>query len=65
MTDLNLTKPAQESKVDQYKRERRQVWSNAWALTANANDCKSASTATAYADKCLEAFDLRFRGDFL
>lgn len=61
--ELNTNKV--ESKAEQYKRERRQVWSNAWALTANANDCKSPSTATSYADRCLEAFDLRFRGDFI
>ena len=65
MSGLDLQKPATESKADQYKRERRQVWSNAWALTANANDCKATKTATHYADECLAAFDLRFRGDFL
>jgi hypothetical protein len=39
---------------------RRQVWRDAWAMTANANDCKSAATATKYADAALKAFDARF-----
>jgi hypothetical protein len=39
---------------------RRKVWCDAWSSTANANDCKSTKTATAYADAALEAFDERF-----
>lgn len=39
---------------------RRQVWRDAWAATANANDCKSTDVATRYADAALEAFDRRF-----
>jgi hypothetical protein len=54
-----------QNKADQFRAERRQVWANAWAMTANANDCKSTEVATRYADRCLEAFDLRFRNDFL
>ena len=33
---------------------------NVWCATANANDCKSTSTATKYADEALKAFDERF-----
>lgn len=47
-----------------YKHEhellRRQVWRDAWSMTANANDCKSTRTATEYADAALNAFDARF-----
>ena len=48
-----------------YKKEhqlmRRNLWTQVWSLTANANDCKEASTATTYADIALEEFDERFR----
>lgn len=47
-----------------YKQEhelmRRKVWSDAWSMTANANDCKATDTATRYADAALKAFDERF-----
>lgn len=39
---------------------RQRVWSDAWCATANANDCKESSTATAWADKALKAFDSKF-----
>lgn len=55
----------EEQKKEQYKAERRKVWSDAWCATANANDCKYTETATKYADAALVAFDLRFKGDFL
>ena len=48
-----------------FSAERRQVWSNAWSLTANANDCKSPDTATRYADACLREFDKRFGSEFI
>ena len=31
------------------------------SMTANANDCKSPSTATNYADACLREYDNRFK----
>ena len=40
---------------------RRQLWIQAWSLTANANDCKSPDTATSYANKALIAFDKEFK----
>lgn len=49
------------ARIEQHEKERRQVWSNAWAMTANANDCKSPSTATNYADACLREYDNRFK----
>lgn len=39
---------------------RRQLWIQAWSLTANANDCKSPETATSYANKALKEFDTLF-----
>lgn len=37
-----------------------EVWIKAWCATANANDCKSPSVATSFADKALTAFLERF-----
>lgn len=53
------------ARLHAFEAERRQVWSNAWAMTANANDCKSAATATHYADACLREFDKRFASAFI
>lgn len=44
-----------------HNEQRKQLWSNAWCATANANDCKRPSTATMYADEALKAFDERFQ----
>ena len=39
---------------------RRKIWMDAWCSTATANDCKTKSTVTAYADAALAAFDQKF-----
>lgn len=39
---------------------RRKVWAETWSAVANANDCKSPSIATKYADVALHEFDKRF-----
>lgn len=53
------------ARLQSFEVERRQVWSNAWAMTANANDCKRPETATHYADTCLKEFDKRFGSQFI
>jgi hypothetical protein len=39
---------------------REKVWLHAWTMVASANDCKSPTAATKWADSCLEEFDKRF-----
>jgi len=36
------------------------VWLKAWCSVASAGDCREVSTATNWADKCLEEFKERF-----
>lgn len=40
--------------------QRQRLWAEAWVSVASANDCKSHSIATSWADAALTAFDSRF-----
>lgn len=49
------------ARLEAFEEKRHNVWLQAWSAVANANDCKSSSTATAWADRALNDFDQRFK----
>lgn len=56
-----MTIKTEQERHELHELERRQVWANVWAMTANANDCKHTSTATRYADVAMQEYDNRFK----
>lgn len=45
---------------NEHEKTRQQVWTQVFAATAGANDCKHPDAALKFADAALAAFDIRF-----
>jgi hypothetical protein len=45
----------------QHEQTRRKVWADVWIATASVFNVRETAVATSWADKCLAAYDERFK----